>query len=151
REVANRAGFATAGADFGDGFEIALDDGDVDRRRQGEEAGVIELDAAVEEAGGGREDDDAGVEELAAVDARDDPHDGVVKHEAFVHERRPPSTCAAMPGAASSSHDTRGGARRSWRSGARRPATIPGSDRPLPQWPRESGARPARHRPPRSR
>jgi hypothetical protein len=79
RQLADGARFGAAAADGGDDGQVAFHERDVDRGREREEAFAIELDAGVEERFGGAEEDDAGVDEFAAVDARDDAHDRVIK------------------------------------------------------------------------
>src|SRR4051812_26922081 len=123
RERADVAGVGTAGADFRDGREIGFDDVDVDGWCEHVQSRAIERDAAIEIAAGRAEDDHAGIEKLAAIDARNDAHDGVIKHEAFGHERRPPSRAAAAAGAPASAHDTRRGTARRSGIAAHRAAT----------------------------
>src|SRR5207244_10640470 len=105
RESADGAPLAAPLADFRDGVEVALDHREIDGRRESLEPLAIELDAAAEKPAGWAEDDHAGVEELAAVDARHHAHHGVIKDEAFGHERPPPSSPAAPPVAPSATHD----------------------------------------------
>src|SRR5205807_9536492 len=58
-ESSDRAGVGSAGADFGDLVEVAVDHGRVDARGQRFEALVVAADARAEESGGGREEDHA--------------------------------------------------------------------------------------------
>src|SRR5947209_16578979 len=109
REGADRAGVRGAGADFRDRVEIAVDHRHVDARRERFEALVVAADARGQERRRGGEENDAGVEELATVDARHDAYDGVIKWIALAHRRRPPSIFAARrDGAADSGGRRRG-------------------------------------------
>jgi len=50
----------------------------VNLRRQSDEPAGVQVDPRAKEAAGAAEQDHASVDELAALDARDNPHDRVV-------------------------------------------------------------------------
>jgi hypothetical protein len=79
RELGDRTRGGVGGADAGKGFEAAADQLQIEFRPEGVEAVVVDVDAGFEEALLEAEDDDAGVDELFALDARDDADDCVVK------------------------------------------------------------------------
>ena len=78
-ELRDRAGGRVGGADAGEGFEMAADEIKIELGPEGAEPLIIDVDTSFEEALLQAEDDDTCVDELFALDARDDADDGVVK------------------------------------------------------------------------
>jgi hypothetical protein len=72
-------GGGVCGADLWEGIEVVANEIEVDLRPEGTEALIVDVDAGFEEALLQAEDDDASVDELFALYARDDANDCVVK------------------------------------------------------------------------
>jgi hypothetical protein len=72
-------GCGVCGADSSEGFDVVANQIEIDLRPERAEALIVEMDAGFEEALLQAEDDDASVDELFALDARDDANDCVVK------------------------------------------------------------------------
>ena len=81
-ETGDGAGGGIAGGDAAEGFELAGDLVEVEAGPERVQAGGLAADVGGEEAALQTEDDDAGVQELFELDARDDTDDGVVKRAA---------------------------------------------------------------------
>ena len=78
-EPGDGAGGGIAFADAADGFEVFAGEIDIGFGPEGAEAGFVEVDARGEVALLEAEGNDAGVDELLALDARDDAEDCVIK------------------------------------------------------------------------
>jgi hypothetical protein len=78
-ELGDGASGGVGGADAWEGFEMAADQLQIELGPKGAEALLVDVDASFEEALLQAEDDDPSVEELFALDARDDADDSVVK------------------------------------------------------------------------
>jgi hypothetical protein len=72
-------GCGVCGADSREGFEVIANQIEIDLRPESAESLIVDVDAGFEEALLQAEDDDACVDELFALDARDDANDCVVK------------------------------------------------------------------------
>ena len=94
-EAGDGAGGGVCGADFGEGFEVFADEGNVEIGPEGVEARLVDVDAGFEELAREAEEDDAGVDELFALDAGDDAEDGVIKRDWREHGW-PPERRAGM-------------------------------------------------------
>jgi len=78
-ELGDGAGGGVGCTDAGEGFEVVADECEIEFGPESAESLVVDLEASFEEAVLETEDDDACVDELFALDARDDADDCVVK------------------------------------------------------------------------
>jgi hypothetical protein len=78
-ELGDGTGSGVGCADAGEGFEVVADKIEVELGPESVESLVVNVDAGFEEAVLQAEDDDSCVDELFALDARDDANDCVVK------------------------------------------------------------------------
>jgi hypothetical protein len=78
-ELGDGAGGWVGCADTGEGFEVISDKREIEDWPESVESLVVDVDVGFEEAVLEAEDDDACVDELFALDARDDANDCVVK------------------------------------------------------------------------
>jgi hypothetical protein len=78
-ELRDGTGGGICGADSREGFDVVANQVEIDLRPERAEALIVDVDAGFEEALLQAEDNDAGVDELFALDARDDANDCVVK------------------------------------------------------------------------
>jgi hypothetical protein len=78
-ELRDGTGCRICGTDSGEGFDVVANQIEIDLRPKSYESLIVEMDAGFEEALLQAEDDDACVDELFALDARDDANDCVVK------------------------------------------------------------------------
>jgi hypothetical protein len=78
-ELGDGAGGGIGCADAGEGFEVVADEREIELGPESVKTLIVDVDAGLEEAVLQAEDDDACVDELFALDARDDANDCVVK------------------------------------------------------------------------
>jgi hypothetical protein len=78
-ELGDGTGGRICGTNFRKGFEVSSDQVEVEVWPEGAKALIVDVDAGFEEALLQAEDDNACVEELFALDTRDDANDCVVK------------------------------------------------------------------------
>jgi hypothetical protein len=78
-ELGDGAGGGIGCADAGEGFEVVADECEIEFGPERAESLIVDVDAGFEKAVLEAEDDDACVDELFALDARDDANDCVVK------------------------------------------------------------------------
>ena len=130
----DRAALRLAVGDVLDRLQQRLDLGRVAPGRERGQQRLVEVGAGAEEAQRAAEEHDAGVDRLAALDARDDPQRRVLERATPFGHARPPAPTRAAPRAAGP------GTRR---RGRRRP-TRAGPARPRP--PGRPGRRAARRR-----
>jgi hypothetical protein len=78
-ELRDGTGCGICGTDPRKGFEVIANQIEIDLRPERAEALIVEVDASFEKALLQAEDNDACVDELFALDARDDANDCVVK------------------------------------------------------------------------
>jgi hypothetical protein len=78
-QLRDGTGCGISGTDSREGFDVVANQIEIDLRPEGAEALIVDVDAGFKETLLQAEDDDAGVDELFALDARDNANDCVVK------------------------------------------------------------------------
>jgi hypothetical protein len=78
-ELRNGTGCRISGTDSREGFEVVANQIEIDFWPESAESLIVDVNAGFKEALLEAEDDDAGVDKLFALDARDDANDCVVK------------------------------------------------------------------------
>jgi hypothetical protein len=78
-ELGDGTGGGVGGADAGEGFEVVADEHEIEFGPESVKSLIVDVDVGFEEAVLEAEDDDACVDELFALDARDDANDCLVK------------------------------------------------------------------------
>ena len=101
RQLRDRAAVRVSRGDPLDVLEVRADVGRIALRRQRGEQALVELRAGAEEAARAAEEDDAGVDELAALDPRDDADGRVLEGRVVTPRARASASCANSRGPSS--------------------------------------------------